>query len=261
VAQAWWGDFRFEAGGSRCWHLAGLDLRVSRNEREWQVETLRSAMQHEDEQEWSLDEPSLLPLEAASPGRHLFDRTGPLLRLLPALADRSVVIKPVNPLYIPGGQSAVIFVSTPLWVQLRVEHATTPLADIPVIRPSDTWFGSTPVQGRLCYGTKVFGRTELALLPLRPFRAVTPVTIRNDAADTMPVERICMPVPLLDLYSAGDGRLWTPGLLVDRQAGARTPRVRIDARLHESAGVVRLINRAREQDSDTLTRMFDHLLD
>jgi len=25
--------------------------------------------------------------------------------------------------------------------------------------------------------------------------------------------------------------------------------------------VVRLINRAREQDSDTLTRMFDHLLD
>ncbi len=85
MAQAWWGDFRFEAGGSRCWHLAGLDLRVSRNEREWQVETLRSAMQHEDEQEWSLDEPSLLPLEAASPGRHLFDRTGPLLRLLPAL--------------------------------------------------------------------------------------------------------------------------------------------------------------------------------
>lgn len=261
MQSAWWGEFRFEAGESRLWRLAGLDLRLTRNDREWQVECRRNPMQHEDEQDWTLESPAPHPLPDVIPGRHLFDRTGPVLKILPALADRSVVIKPVNPLYIPGGQSAVLFVSTPVWVQVKVEQAVTPLLDIPVIRPSDTWFGSTPVQGRVCYGTKVFGRTELALLPLRPFRAVTPVSIRNDAGDTMPVERICMPVPLLDLYCATDGRLWTPGLLVDRQPGARLPRVRIDSRMHEDAGVVRLLGRAREQDPDTLTRMFEHLLD
>lgn len=257
---SWWGEFRFETGESRCWRLAGLDLRVTRSDREWQIESFRSPLQHEDEQPWEVLSPAPLPLENAVPGRHLFNRTSPLLRILPAAADRSVVIKPVNPLYIPGGQSAVLYVSTPLWVQVRTEKEPFPLLDEPVIRPSDTWFGLSPAQGRLCYGTKVSGRTDLGQLPVRAFRAVTPVSIRNDAPDPMPVERLCMPMPLLDLYAATDGRLWTPGLLVDRHPGARQPRVRIDPQMNEAAGVVRLVNRAREQDVDTLSRMFDHLL-
>jgi hypothetical protein len=90
---------------------------------------------------------------------------------------------------------------------------------------------------------------------------VTPVAISNDSPDTMQVERLCMPVPSLDLFGAPDGRLWTHGLLVDRQPGSRQPRVRIDPRMHAAAGVVRLLSRAREHDEDTLSRMFEHFLD
>lgn len=257
----WWGEFGFEPGEGRMWRLAGLDVRLSRHEREWVLETSRSPFQHEDVQDWELLHPSLAAPENAAPSRFLFNRTGEKLRVMPALADRSVVIKPVTPLYIPAGQSATLFVSTPVWAQVRVEGLDSPLMDVPVIRPSDTWFGTSPAQGRLCYGTKVFGRTDLSALPLRPFRAVTPVAISNDSPDTMQVERLCMPVPSLDLFGAPDGRLWTHGLLVDRQPGSRQPRVRIDPRMHAAAGVVRLLSRAREHDEDTLSRMFEHFLD
>lgn len=257
----WWGDFRFEAGASRLWRLAGLDLRVTRTMREWQIEALRSPLQQEDEQPWELLDRAGDHLADAALSRHLFNQTGDRLRVVPALADRPVVIKPLNPLFIPAGQSATLFVSTPLWVQMSVDPVAAPLLDMPVIRPSDTWFGSTPVHGQVCYATKVFGRTELSQLPLRPFRAVTPVKFSNQSDGPMPLERLSMPMPLLDLYAATDNRLWTPGLNVERHAGARHPRVRIDSRIHPEAGVVRLLGRARAQDEDTLSRMFEHLLD
>ncbi|RZU45176.1 hypothetical protein EV700_1989 [Fluviicoccus keumensis] len=256
----WWGEFDFEPDESRLWRLAGLDVRITRSDSEWVIETLRSSSQHEDVQDWELQAPSPTPLAGSSPSRYLFTRTTPRLRVLPSLADRSVVIKPVTPLYIPAGQSATLFVSTPVWLQIRHDAGTVPLLDLPVIRPSDTWFGPTPAQGRLCYSTKVFGRTDLGQLPVRPFRAMTPVAISNDSPETMQVERLCMPVPSLDIYSATDGRLWTPGLLVDRLPGSRQIRVRLDTRMHEAAGVVRLLSRAREHDADTLSRMFEHFL-
>lgn len=256
----WWGEYHFETDSTRSWQLAGLDLRITRHTAEWHLESYRHPDQHEDLHDWQEQLGSIPLAETARLHRHLFTSTSDSLHLLPRLADRPVVIKPIDPLYIPAGQHATLFVSTPLWLSVWAGHHPEPLLDLPVVRPSDTWFGITPVRGQVCYATKVFCRTELSQLPIRPFRAVTPVSIDNAGPDTMPIERLCMPMPLLELYSATDGRLWTPGLRVERQPNTRIPRVRVDNHLHPAAGNVKRLGSARHADEDTLGRMFEHFL-
>lgn len=259
--KAWWGDFSFDPDKGQSWRLAGLEVRLSRRQGEWRIETRRPADQHEDIQDWRHDPVSPEELPEARLQRFLFRQTTPRMRMLPRLADRPVVIKPVSPLFIAPGQSATLFVSTPVWVNAWVDGMDKPLLDIPVVRPSDTWFGASPIRGQLAYATKVFGRTDLAHLPVRPFRAVTPVTIANDSADAMQVERVCLPAPQLDVHAGEDGRLWTPGLRVERPAHTRLPKVLIESRHPDFAGRLTRLSPARENDAGALGSMFDHFFD
>ncbi len=259
--QVWWGEYTFEAGQTRHWQLAGLDLQVRRSPWEWQIESFRQPHQHEDEHSWQVDDTETVLPEKTVLQRHIFNQTSDKLNLRPRLADRSVVIKPINPLFIPAAQSATLFVSTPVWVTVTIDGVDHPLLDIPVVRPTDTWFGSNPIRGELCYATKVFGRLNLDQLPVRAFRAVTPVHIFNNGIDTMPIERINIPTALLPLYSSLDGRLWTPTLEVERVNNGRAPKVRIEPRLHAAAGIVKLLNKARRENEDNLIRLFEHFFD
>ena len=59
-----------------------------------------------------------------------------ICELLPNLADRPVVARPAVPFFIPPGEELELFVSTPIWVQLR--SGTTDLVELPCLRPSDT---------------------------------------------------------------------------------------------------------------------------
>ena len=253
----WWGRSDLELNQSRGWLMAGLNLVATRSQREWRFQTRRSPTQHEDQQEWSQQD-TALP-EDASASRHFFKQTTPALYLLPRLADRSVVAKPVNAIYIPGGEEVTLYVSTPVWVACYAEEREAPLLDIPVVRPSDTWFGRSTIQGEVAYATQVLGRTDLAQFPPRPFRAVTPITIRNNGSATLPLERINIPVPYLPVYAAENGRLWTPSLHVLKEPGSNPPRIRIEPTISALAGSVELLTPARISTSDhTLIRIFDN---
>lgn len=261
ASQVWWGEYSFKAGQTRHWQLAGLELQVRRSPWEWQIESHRHPQQHEDDHTWQIDETEVVLPEQAVLQRHIFNQTGDTIHILPRLADRSVVIKPINPLFIAANQSATLFVSTPVWVSITINDIAHPLLDIPVVRPTDTWFGSSPIRGELCYSTKVFGRLDLDQLPVRAFRALTPVHIINNSTDTMPIERINIPTGLLPLYSSMDDRLWTPTLEVERLNNGRIPKVRIDTRLHTYAGVAKLVNQARQENQDNLIKLFEHFFD
>lgn len=255
----WWGEYPFDPGQIRRWQMAGLDVQIRRAPQEWHIESHRHPQQHEDDHHWQIsDDGSPLPDQAVLQ-RHLFNQTDAKLTILPLMADRSVVIKPVNPLFIAANQATTLFVSTPLW--LSVSANQSPLLDVPVVRPTETWFGSSPIRGELCYATKVFGRIDLEQLPIRPFRAVTPVHILNRSGNTMPIERINIPAPMLPLYASLDGRLWTPTLEVEQLNHGRIPKVRIDPRLHDHARVVKLLSPARKTNDEDLTRLFEHFFD
>ncbi len=262
TTQVWWREYHFAIEQTRRWNFAGLELQLKRNAQEWHIETYRHPHQHEDAHDWSISDTNLLLPESSVLQRYIFNQTGDNIKLSPALADRSVVIKPINPLFIPANQAVTLFVSTPVWMRVSTTQATDkPLIDIPIIRPTDTWFGSSPIRGEICYATKVFGRIDLAQLPIRAFRAVTPVYIENHGSQTMPIERINIPTALLPLYSATDGRLWTPTLAIELTNNGRAPKLRIDNRLHSQAGVATLQSTARVANTDNFVGLFDHFFD
>ncbi|MDQ8038459.1 MAG: hypothetical protein REI12_13625 [Pedobacter sp.] len=258
----WWGEFDFEAGSSRQWELAGLELAITRHSQEWHFWTQRTAMQSEDNHEWQLRDANALVETQARFTRFVFRQTASHLSLLPRMADRSIVIRPITPLFVPGGQETVFFVSTPLWIAGYAEGVIAPLFDIPVIEPRETWFGPTPARGELCYATKVTGRTTLAQVAPRPFRAVTPVHVRNHGSSSLPIERINIPAPFLPVYAAESGRLWTPALTVTRDAHSPRLHIHIDKGITTEAGHVTQLTPARRgEDEHALIRVFDNFFD
>lgn len=259
----WWGSLDFAPGHARRWDLAGLLLEISRQPQEWRLRLERTPRQSEDNHEWRP-----LPAPDAEAGdtppfrRYVFRQTSAPLQLLPRLADRSVVVRPVSPLFVPAGQETTFYVSTPLWIAAWVEHLGEPLLDVPVVVPRDTWFGPGPARGQLCYATQVMGRTDLGQLPPRPFRAVTPVHVRNQGGDAMPVDRINIPAPFLPVYAAESGRLWTPALSIVRHAGTQPLHIGLEAGISTQAGHVALLTPARRgQDEHGLIRVFDNFFD
>lgn len=258
----WWGTFPFAAGQGKEWELAGLELGIARQPSEWHVWTRRTPQQSEDNHEWCQRDRNVLPESQAEFSRFVFRQTAENAQLLPRLANRSVVVRPVSPVFVPAGQETTFYVSTPVWVALYAEGVVTPLFDMAVVIPRDTWFGPSPVRGELCYATKVMARTDLGQLLPRPFRAVTPVHVKNQGNDSMPIERINIPAPFLPVYAAESGRLWTPALNVVRDASNRQLQIRIDNGITPEAGHVGLMTPARRgSDEHALIRVFDNFFD
>lgn len=258
----WWGHMEFEQGQTRHWSLAGLDLVITRQAREWQVRSQRHPLQREDEHKWSLREGGDMEESPLSFCRYTYRQTHPRFSLMPQLADRSVVVRPLSPLFVPAGQETVFYVSTPVWVTGRVEDTDMPIVDLPVFVPRDTWFGPSTVKGMLGYATKVTGRTSLAQVPVRPFRAVTAVRVRNQGNDNMPIERINIPAPHLPVFAAESGSLWTPTLSITRPANGRQLDVRLESGVWAEAGTVTRLSPARRgSDEHALIRVFDNFFD
>lgn len=254
----WWGELDFSEQQQMAWRFGSLYLRLSRAEHEWSLEYHRPQHQHEHQQDWQYlpaDEDFPQPL---SHERYMFNQTTQRFFLLPRLADRSIVIKPVRPIYIPAGQQAMLFISTPLWICGMAELGQPALFDFPVIRPKDTWFGASKMTGQLCYATPVDGSTELELLHPRAFRAVTPMQIINNTHQQMRLERINVPVPLLPLlHSETTGRLWTSQIEVVQEFVDRPPRLRIDSRTPPMAGEVSFVQPARTEYNSFVSNMFE----
>ncbi|MFB2537936.1 MULTISPECIES: hypothetical protein [unclassified Acinetobacter] len=256
----WWGQKQFLLNQSYAWHFGSLYCRIIRNSKEWRIEYHRPKFQHESQQDWQN-----LPQDMAFPEpvqfeRYMFKTTQENLMLMPRLADRSVVIKPVQPIYIPESQQATLFISTPLWICGLVEQQRDALFDIPIIRPKDTWFGN-PTMGQLCYATLVNGSVDLDLLPPRAFRAVTAIHFYNGSNQQMRLERINVPVPSLPLfYSESTQRLWTSEIKVYQGAIDKPPRIRIESRTPPMAGEVSFVQPARNDSAGFIYNMFDSLL-
>lgn len=242
--------------------MSGLELGIARQSREWHVWANRTPQQSEDNHEWRQHDRQTLVETRSGFTRFVFRQTTEHCQLLPRLADRSVVVRPVSPVFVPAGEETTFYVSTPVWVAFYAEGVVTPLLDIAVVIPRDTWFGPSPANGQLCYATKVMARTDLTQLPPRPFRAVTPVNVKNLGNDSMPIERINIPAPFLPVYAAESGRLWTPALNVVRDASNRQLQIRIDTDIVTEAGhVVQLTPARRGSDEHSLIRVFDNFFD
>ncbi|TXJ08400.1 MAG: hypothetical protein E6Q25_05735 [Acinetobacter sp.] len=256
----WWGELHFSLNQAYSWQFGSLYFRLIRNAKEWRIEYHRPLHQHEGQQDWKILDNAMAFPQPSKFERYMFNQTGEQFFLMPRLADRSVVIKPVQPIYIPAGQRTSLFISTPLWICGFIDNQRTPLFDFPVIQPKDTWFGIDRMMGQVCYATPVDGRTELNLLRPRAFRAITPIHFYNDSHQQMRLERINVPVPSLPLFHSEDtGRLWTSEINVFQETLGRPPRIRIETRTPPMAGQVTFVQPARIESAGFITNMFESL--
>ena len=149
------------------------------------------------------------------------------LAIVPRLADRPVVTRPLVPTELLPRQRTTLYLSTPLSLALTLGEQV--LRELPSIRLSDSWFGPSPIVGELCYATHTRARLELEAIDDDPFRAVTAVTIANQSDSSLKLDRINIPMPNLALYCDGQ-RFSTASLTVTRNRDPAMAQVEIDTR-------------------------------
>ena len=242
-AQNWWGDFQLENGQTRRWQIGPTTLWVTRTHNEWRV----ANQQGEDplDSRLAVAEPcDEEPSELAEIKRFAVGGESSALRLVPALADRPVITKTEQPLYLPPGEEATLYIGSPLWLRVYVGSKLTELVDFPIFRPSDTWFGPDTLSGELCYASRTTARLNLDNLPLRPHRAISAARIRNNAKSKLHLEKLKLPVQNLSLFVSEQGHLWTEALTLVREDDSDAASVRLDK---QTAGTVaaRLVAPAR----------------
>ena len=193
--------------------------------------------------------------------RYSFEATEASLEVRPALADRPVVVRPEEPLFVLSGETVTLFVSTPLWLQVFAGDDAQLLTEIPSYRPSDSWFGPNTREGEICYATATLGRVRLESVPRRLHRAITPVVIRNRSGESLPIDRIRIPVTYLSLFEDRSGYLWTESTRFDKVAGNELAALHISKGAPTYAPDAQRITGPREShDRSVFVRTFSSLI-
>lgn len=214
----WWGPLDLDASQVRRWQIGPRTLWMSRRSQEFSVAHLAG----DDPLDRTIeigrpDDASSIPDEAVRM-RFAVRGDAPPPELAPVLADRAAIVRPDAPLTIPQGEEVTLYVSSPVWLALRLPASAGNdarlLAELPSWRPSDTWFGPDTLRGELAYALATAGRFTLEDGAGPPHRATTPIRVRNHEATPLHLERLKVPLHNLSLY-ASPTRLWTTALVLD----------------------------------------------
>jgi len=211
--------------------IGPLRLWLERREHEWRAIAARHDPLAEPASAVHLPAPTAAPANGhatryAAPPEHSH------FTLKPRLADRPVVVRPDTPLRILPGCDVDVLVSTPVWVAVFLSSQASEgralrrpvtalgsdeleLFELPVVRPSDTWFGPNTLEGELAYISKTSARLAFNELPLRAGRAVTRIRVRNRTLEPMTIERVLLPAPELQLYVDPASNIWTQAVDVE----------------------------------------------
>ncbi len=245
----WCLDIEMQSGQTLFNELGGLRLWVTLLDQEWQVRTERYERAGEDTV-WHQQLGFVVPEQEKTLERFVRAGESPVLRFRPALADRPVVIRPHNPVYLPPGASSTFYLSTIVWMQLVVGKEDRMLMELPVMVPSWTWMGRDTMEGELCYATKTYARLAAEAVPRRPWRANTAIHIVNERKSALLLERLSLPTHLLRLYQqnpeGGTNRwLWTPGVTVTCEKDLATASLNFDGKPPPEAGPCERVSEAR----------------
>jgi len=251
----WWGAVSLDEQTGGEWQVGPSTLWVFRAERDWRV-IHRPSTDPGTADPMAQRSGATVPLatermhevldaddDALVTHRFGVRRTTQTVALRPALAERPVVMRPEHSLSVLPDEAVTLYVSTPVWVSIELEHSDRRLTEVPSHRMSDTWFGASTQAGELCYATRTAGRLRLDQLPHRLHRAVTPLKVRNQAAEPLALERVQLPTPHLALYATPDDALWTDAVTMIH----RTEREGAQVRVQEGAPAdVKRADRIRE---------------
>lgn len=247
----WWGEFEIELGGSRYWRIGSLSLWVTRLEHEWQVAHRWSSDPFDETYELERRDVEL-PRELER-HRYLFVDSGTKLRLTARVADLPVVARPEQPLVLPAGESARLYVASPAWVELSAGKPAVAFAELPVWRMSSTWFGEDKLEGSVCYAT----RSRASLQPVRTNRSpriLTSVDLRNACDVALRVQRLALPLPQMSLFCGANDQLWTEATGVNYDPEVVEPALIESAPPKEAGAVTRISGSRKDRHQNMLAR-------
>jgi hypothetical protein len=232
----------FEIEPAHCWHwqIGPLKLWLRRTENEWQLASERQP----EEQDSLVTHSSVAEPEELQWNRWSSGDEANVVQNIPVMPDRSLIVRPESPLRIPQGNKALFYVTIPVWVRVAVgDRAKVTLSEEPSVILSHSWFGD-PVSGELCYSRQTSARRTLDALGPKPHRAICPVRVENDATTQLDLQRLCVRVGHLNIYSCNE-RLWTNDVAVIYKGEDKPSRFKYGERCPAIAGDGLLISKAR----------------
>ena len=255
----WWGRFSLSEGNVGRWRVGALTLWAERRPREWRLTYVSTNDPYDSEVDIQASTAEAPPLEGVTTVRFAMSRTDDTLSLTPALPDRPVVSRPETPFYVLAGEDVRLYISSPVWATIKAgDHQ---LLEVPIYRPSDTWFGPNTCEGELCYASRTNCRSDLEDIPVRPHRAIAAVRIRNRSRNPILIERVNLPVHYLSLFSTADGGLWTQAVTLEMARGGSTAEIQIGKEAPPEAKEAKKISDYREApDKNLLVRALSALI-
>lgn len=199
-----WGDHSVSTEDRLQCQLENLQIVIMRDQQQWMLAHRYTEEESDNLSVSEAETPEDWPQDSWS--RFVFAATTGKLEIRPALPDRSIVSRPISPFSLQPEETTEIFITTPLWAQIRVHDSATLLKELPTIPLSDTWFGPSTMSGELCYAMATRARLSLNERQRLAYRAITQVNLNNQTDAPLVVERINLPAPYLTLYrdAAGD---------------------------------------------------------
>lgn len=240
----WWGEHELENGWSGRWQIGPFRLTARREALEW-----RLSWQREGDIQSSAQEIHVGPEEIGETGTLLRIVSGSdaqRLEIAPRLADRPVVARPETPFRLLPASRIQLYISTPAWIRVVVDHPPQEILDLATWRLSDTWFGSSTGDGELCYSILTSARLHVENLPVVPHRVVTQVVLENRGHRALSLERLNIPVPHLSLYANAEDHLWTQTVFVKSDREGHVAEVDLGKGPPEEAGETELLAPPRQ---------------
>ena len=201
-----WEPIKLKCEMDYLWEIGSLKLWVKKTEIEWLV-----AYEHQPGELYAGKQVAAQKVQKPEDlvwNRFVYEDPSCIIQLMPALHDRAVVISSETPIRMLPGNSALFFVSIPIWVRIYTgESKKAMLIEIPTITLSNTWFGD-PMNGELCYSLSTHARRKVEDLEASPQRAVCPFYVRNKSTEQLEFQMMAVHVEHLKIYKDSD-RLWT----------------------------------------------------
>ncbi len=241
------------------WQIGAVRFAVQRQELEWLI--ARAERPEGENNEWYQSRSSEAPAGFEDQwARYVCGDSGKPLYIMPALADRPVVSRPISPFTLFPGEQVHIYVSTPLWARVVTEEKGTLLKEFPLLPLSDTWFGPNTREGELCYAARTHARVLLEDVPCFAHRATCSILLKNRADTALVLERLNLPVNYLGLYQNSEGELWTEEIEMVREGETGTAKLKIKPGPPAGLKGIKTIATSREKtQSGLLVRAFSSL--
>lgn len=242
------------------WKIGPLEFWIKRYDNEWRIYSR------------SLENPSLKDIMIQIPtvdnhppniNVHRFGvhETTDLLTFQPVLADRPIVVRPEKPFHIPAKEEVSIFVMHSVWLKVNYGAKQITLITLPIYRPSDTWFGSSTIDGELCYSARSKAKIRFEDLELFPYRAVTKILLQNKSNKDVFLERLKVALPSLSLYLSENQVFFTDSLVYTTQPEGKEISISINPAPQEVAGKCILIHKPLvKTERNLVSKAIHHLL-